>query len=98
MQAIEFETDISSNVINIPSNYRNDLKNKHVKILAVYSDKEEKINKKKKLVFPKVDMKELDDFMKSGKSVLTPLKGLFKEGEMDNWKDERMEYLLEKHK
>ncbi len=97
MQAIEFETDISSNVISIPSNYRDDLKNKHVKILAVYSDKEE-TKKKKKLVFPKIDMKELDDFIASGKSVLSGLDGLFEEGEMDNWKDERMEYLLEKHK
>ncbi len=48
MQAIEFETDISSNVINIPINYRENLKNKHVKILAVYSDRKSCNNEKMK--------------------------------------------------
>ncbi|MEA2011553.1 MAG: hypothetical protein U9O87_00485 [Verrucomicrobiota bacterium] len=54
MQAIEFETDVLSNVIKIPQNYQKQLKNKHIKILAVYShdisnnEKMKKWNKLKK--------------------------------------------------
>ena len=41
MQVVEFEADILKDVIKIPAGYREKLKNRHIKVLALYSEEEQ---------------------------------------------------------
>ncbi len=46
MQTLEFETDIKSEMINIPKNIFNKIKQQHIKIIMMYDElKEENIKK-----------------------------------------------------